>query len=76
MLYSDITAFTFPSVHNNETEPGMSESKSQVSTSGNDLVCKYGATSATSKKNHIALQNMQENCSRQGLRRKRMIDYN
>lgn len=51
MLYSDITAFTFPSVHNNETEPGMSESKSQVSTSGNDLVCKYGATSATSKKN-------------------------
>lgn len=73
MLYSDITAFTFPSVHNNETEPGMSESKSQVSTSGNDLVCKYGATS---KKPHIALQNMQENCSRQGLRRKRTIDYN
>lgn len=53
MLYSDITAFTFPSVHNNETEPGMSESKSQVSTSGNDLVCKYGATSATSKKNTL-----------------------
>lgn len=62
MLYSDITAFTFPSVHNNETEPGMSESKSQVSTSGNDLVCKYGATSATSKKNHIAYNFWEKHC--------------
>lgn len=51
-------AFTSPSEHNNETSPGMSESKSSVSAFDDDLIPIKGATPQIEA--HYTLQNMYE----------------
>lgn len=49
--------FTFPSMHNKKTSPGMSDCESRMSASDDDLV-KEGATSLNSKHSTMEATNL------------------